>query len=221
MLSRIEYVFNNGIGPRTLLKSWRIYRKTQAYRDGRSVRYFLINGNTIVNLDKNARIINKGTFRCGLKNSGSMISSAPCIIDMGENSKIVINGSIETGSGVLISVNKQATLELGDNITINSNTKIICSSSIKIGNGSIISWDVEIRDTDFHTVLQDNYHICKPIEIGEHVWIGSRATICKGVKIGSGSVIACGSIVTKNVPNKCIAAGVPATIVREKIDWKI
>ena len=47
-----------------------------------------------------------------------------------------------------------------------------------------------------------------------------NATILKGVTIGDGAIVAAGAVVTKDVPPKCIVAGVPARIIRENIDWK-
>lgn len=54
----------------------------------------------------------------------------------------------------------------------------------------------------------------KDIEIGNDVWIGTRATIVDGVKIGNGAIIAAGAIVTKDVPPYAIVGGVPAAIIR-------
>ena len=50
--------------------------------------------------------------------------------------------------------------------------------------------------------------------------IGFGAVILKGVTIGDGAVIAAGAVVTQDVPSRCLAAGVPARVVREDITWK-
>ena len=54
----------------------------------------------------------------------------------------------------------------------------------------------------------------KPINIGHDVWIGARVTILDGVHIGNGAVIAAGAVVTKDVPDYAIVAGVPAKIIK-------
>jgi acetyltransferase-like isoleucine patch superfamily enzyme len=46
-----------------------------------------------------------------------------------------------------------------------------------------------------------------------------NATILKGVRIGDGAVIAAGSVVTKDVPSHCLAAGVPAKVIKEHVSW--
>ncbi|HYB93217.1 MAG TPA: acyltransferase [archaeon] len=139
---------------------------------------------------------------------------------MCENSRLIINGSVDIGPGVTISLNKNATLELGDDVYINSDSKLICSSNTKIGAGSVISWDVEIRDSDFHRILREDFVVSKPIDIGSKVWIGSRATVLKGVKIGDGTVVATGAVVTKDFPERCLIAGVPARIIQKNIKWE-
>ncbi|MEO0782984.1 MAG: DapH/DapD/GlmU-related protein, partial [Pseudomonadota bacterium] len=55
----------------------------------------------------------------------------------------------------------------------------------------------------------------KPISIGEKVWIGGGAIILPGVRIGDGTTIGAGSVVTKDVPDRVFAAGNPARVIRE------
>jgi len=62
------------------------------------------------------------------------------------------------------------------------------------------------------------------VVIENHVWIATRATILPGVTIGRGAVVACGSVVTKNVPAKAIVGGVPAKIIGERenpLDYRL
>jgi acetyltransferase-like isoleucine patch superfamily enzyme len=58
-------------------------------------------------------------------------------------------------------------------------------------------------------------HTKGAITIGNNVWIGDKATILDGVTIGEGAVIAANSVVTKDVPPYCVAAGVPAIIIKK------
>lgn len=54
-----------------------------------------------------------------------------------------------------------------------------------------------------------------PVRIGDNVWIGASATILAGVTIGDGVVVAAGAVVTKDVPDRVLVAGVPAAVIRE------
>lgn len=58
----------------------------------------------------------------------------------------------------------------------------------------------------------------KQVEIGHDVWIGARATILDGVKIGDGAVVAAGAVVTKDVPSYAIVGGVPAKVIKYRFD---
>ncbi len=61
--------------------------------------------------------------------------------------------------------------------------------------------------------------IDKDVEIGDGVWIGARCTILPGVIIGNGSIIAAGSVVTKDIPENVLAGGVPAKVIRQLCEY--
>ncbi|WP_412654540.1 DapH/DapD/GlmU-related protein [Hungatella sp.] len=54
----------------------------------------------------------------------------------------------------------------------------------------------------------------KPVTIGNDVWIGGNCTILPGVTIGNNVIVAAGAVVTKDVPDNCVVAGVPAKIIK-------
>lgn len=213
-------IINDRIGVRTIYKSLKAYKKGNAGTNNRRLGTLLIDGKTRLSLGKNAQIINKGLLMIGVKPRDFHPSINPCTLLMGQGSKLIINGSTSTGKGVSISILKDASLELGDNVYINANTTIVCAQSIKIGDNTKISWDVEICDADFHRIIRQDSVKTAPIEIGNNVLVGRRSMIMKGVKIGDGSVIAAGAIVTRDVPAKCLAAGVPARIIKQNIQWE-
>ena len=55
---------------------------------------------------------------------------------------------------------------------------------------------------------------CIPVTVGNDVWIGARAIIMDGIKIGDGAIIGANSVVTKDVPPYAIVAGCPAKLIR-------
>lgn len=98
--------------------------------------------------------------------------------------------------------------------TIYAVTKIEIGARVLVGAGS------HIYDTDFHHVAAADRaghgrtaRLSAPVFIEDDVWIGARAIILKGVRIGRGAVVAAGAVVTKKVPPGAIVAGVPAVVV--------
>lgn len=144
------------------------------------------------------------------------------IIELGKHGKIIFYGRAFLGNGTRLSVTND--LIIGANLNISGNSSIICCEGINIGNNSIISWDCLILDTDFHRIYKDGNIINenKPIEIGNHVWIGAKSTILKGTKIADGSVIGAGSLCTGLLSDeKSIYAGQPAKLIKKNINWEI
>ena len=139
-------------------------------------------------------------------------------IEMYENSEINVQKTFFFHSGCDIMVFKNAKLNLGSGY-INRYAKIRCYSAITVGYGVAISENVTIWDSDVHSIDGKEQLMTQPITIGNKVWIGTNVTILKGVTIGDGAIIAAGSVVSKDVPANCLAAGVPAKVVRENIAW--
>lgn len=120
-------------------------------------------------------------------------------------------------------VGENAELKIGNNTGI-SQSAIVCTSSVVIGDNVKIGGGVRIYDTDFHS-LEWQKRRCRqldskskkrlPIHIGNDVFIGARSIILKGVTIGDRSIIAAGSVVTKDVPADCVAGGNPCKIIRK------
>lgn len=108
-----------------------------------------------------------------------------------------------------------------EDVYIGERCVIHAYKNINIGSGTIISWNVSIMDGDGHSITH-NKKINRPqdITIKENVWIGNNSIILKGVTVGQGSVVAAGSVVTKDVPPRTIVAGNPARVIKEKIEWK-
>lgn len=170
-----------------------------------------------ISINKTAKIILNSNFTMGSKQVKSSHLETRLLLE--KDSKMTINGSFNMYCNSYIRVVKGGELTL-DGGFINENVQITCASKIFIGKGCAIARDVIIRDYDGHTIEHDGFQIAMPIKIGNHVWIGNRAMILKGVTIGDGAIIAAGAIVTKDVPAECVAAGIPARIIKQNIKWK-
>ena len=104
-------------------------------------------------------------------------------------------------------------IKLGKHVLINSNCFFLDSSTIVIGDYVMIGPNVTIVTPNHSRDPQGRRKIgtiCKPVVIGDDVWIGSGAIILPGVTIGDGAIIGAGSVVTKDVPAGKIVAGNPA-----------
>lgn len=83
-------------------------------------------------------------------------------------------------------------------------------ASLKIGSHTAIASQALIYNSEHDIHSADFQAIEEPVEIGDYCFIGTRAIILPGVKIGRGAVVASGAVVTKDVPEKTIVGGVPA-----------
>lgn len=108
---------------------------------------------------------------------------------------------------------KGAYIHIGNNCGF-SGVSVVSSAGIIIKDNVLIGANVKIGDREDHL---ERYNVpAKPIVIEENVWIGMNCIILKGVRIGRNSIIAAGSVVTKDVPDNCIAGGVPCKFIKDK-----
>lgn len=105
---------------------------------------------------------------------------------------------------------------------INVGSVILSENQISIGKDVLISRQTFIYDTDAHKILDDQgeqTNASRPVQIGDHVWIGVKSTILRGSKIADGAVLAAGSVVMGRVKHHCLAMGYPAREI-SLIEWE-
>lgn len=132
------------------------------------------------------------------------------------------------GTDVTIDLHPQITpdmLSIGNHVYLGPNTRIISTrAQVKIGSHVMFGPGVTVVTGDHRTDLVGRPMISvtdaekRPeddvdVVIGDDVWVGANAVILKGVTIGTGAIVAAGSVVTKSVPPCAVAAGVPAKVV--------
>ncbi len=143
----------------------------------------------------------------------------------GSDNHLLIADRCQIQGGCLWLADDRCRIEIGAATTIvEANIGIADPDAvIQIGADCMLSHGIDIRCGDSHTILdlatQQRINVAHAITIADHVWIGMHSQILKDVSIGEHSVIAAGSIVTKDIPDHCIAAGVPATVKRKEITW--
>ena len=118
-------------------------------------------------------------------------------------------------------------ITVGRGSLIDESTSIVLmgqGNRVEIGEECMFAEKVEIWASDTHLItdLQGNpLNPSKPVVIGKHVWLGKGVNVMKGVTIGEHTTVGLGSIVTKDLPPHCIAAGSPAKVVRTGTDWHL
>ncbi|MCW3806792.1 sugar O-acetyltransferase [Plebeiibacterium marinum] len=160
---------------------------------------------------------------------------APAILDMESSRKVIhrinnefhkledlpplfaelIGKSFEEGTAIMppFYIDMGKNIKIGKQVFINHNCTCMTAGSITIDDRVMIGPQVTLltanHDFDDHNTL-----ICKPIRIKENVWIGACATILPGITIGENSVVAGGSVVTKDVEPNVIVGGNPARVIK-------
>lgn len=154
------------------------------------------------------------------------------LVQIGNNCTIMSGAGLNPLSRNIktcIYVGKKATLKLGNDVGISSSTLWV-KESVSIGNSVAIGADCIIMDTDAHNLdwkircsEETNEYgesvdmvtaASAPIVIEDNVLVGARCIILKGVTIGARSIMGSGSIVTKDIPSDCIAAGNPCKVIK-------
>lgn len=119
---------------------------------------------------------------------------------------------------------QQPCIMIGNHCTIRRNNHITAVGHITIGDHLLTGDNVLISDnshgdTDYdtlHTAPAKRNVVTKgPVVIGNNVWLGNNVCVLSGVTIGDGAVIGANSVVTHDIPPYCIAAGIPAKVVKE------
>ena len=164
------------------------------------------------------------------------ISSKKIITEIGKeciiSSNAIIYNNVKIGDNTLIgdnaSIREQCIIGneciVGRNVTLNYNVHV--GNSTKILDGSVITGNMNIGNNVFISALvattndnnmgskgYDDNFVKGPI-IEDNVAIGAGANILPSIKIGEGSIVGAGAVVTKNVPKKKLVMGIPAKIIR-------
>jgi maltose O-acetyltransferase len=153
------------------------------------------------------------------------VTRLPLSVRLWGRAFVINNGEIELGERVRI-IGKTVPVELvahhgarltiGDGSFLNYGSSISAHSSVTIGDNCLIGNYVNVMDSDYHDLIErDRPGPSAPIIIEDDVWLGTRAIVLKGVRIGKGSAVGAGSVVTRDIPPNSLAFGVPAKVIRE------
>ncbi|MEX0621770.1 MAG: acyltransferase [Candidatus Woykebacteria bacterium] len=118
-------------------------------------------------------------------------------------------------------VTEPENIEIGNNVSIQQFCLISGYGGVKIGNDVSIAVGTKIFSSTHPydnpgAKIREGKLIKKAVKIGDDVWIGANVIILPGVKIGSGVVVGAGSVVTKDLDDNCVYAGVPAKLIKRR-----
>ena len=112
-----------------------------------------------------------------------------------------------------------AKLRIGDEFKMTGGS-VFCAEEITIGDHVMFGANSKVFDTDFHPIGWQERRAGAaaetiPVSIGDDVWLCTNVTVLKGVSIGARTVVAAGSVVTRDLPPDCLAGGTPAKKIRD------
>lgn len=142
----------------------------------------------------------------------------------GNNITIKVGSQVSIKGGELWAEDNQTQIVIGSKTTIESAHIAVTEDhhKIEIGEDCMLAKEIEIRSGDSHSILNDAGERINPAEdviIGNHVWIGNRATILKGVQLDDNCIIGIGAIVTDSFSPNTLVAGVPAKEIKKGVNW--
>jgi acetyltransferase-like isoleucine patch superfamily enzyme len=116
----------------------------------------------------------------------------------------------------------EGSLRVGDKCVFGKDNTVNTYLDIELGEATLLADWVYMCDfdhvfSDIHVPIKDQGIVKSPIRVGPDVWVGTKATILRGVHIGRGCVLAAHCVVNVDIPDYSVAVGVPARVVRNRL----
>ncbi len=144
---------------------------------------------------------------------------------IGDNNTIVLKDNFRIHAGYLLIAGSNSVIYVDDDCAFRHPEFICMEDGVKItvGKNCLLAHHVLLRTSDAHSIIDKEtgkrFNHARDITLGNHVWLADNVTILKGVHIGDNSVVGTRALVTKDVPANSIAAGIPARVVKQGVNW--
>jgi acetyltransferase-like isoleucine patch superfamily enzyme len=152
-------------------------------------------------------------LRCGRR-----VALASVSLGLERGSTVVVARRAAVRFGHLVNVRKgtdieaheSATIEIGNRVFFGKDCTIVARARITIGDHCLFGENVSIYDHNHATSqggvpFRDQGFVCRPITIGNNVWVGAKVFIRSGVSIGDNVIVGAGTVVTRNIPSNALA----------------
>lgn len=140
----------------------------------------------------------------------------PGFLKIDRGSSIAVTGQFRFYSGCVVDVVEGGRLRLGSGV-VNHQSHVYCFHEVRFGERVSIGPQTMVMDSDSHGLVGSG-PVSAPIVIEDRAWIAARVTILKGVTIGAGAVVSACSLVTADVPPRCLVAGNPARVIAKDVE---
>lgn len=151
-------------------------------------------------------------------NSNIQVYGNDCVIIIGENNLLK--------DSILWLEDRKSSIIIGNNNKFCGKVHIgvVEKTRVSIGNNCLFSSEIYITTTDSHSIIDistgKRINPSLDVNLGNHVWVGHKATILKGVSIADNTIIGACALVTKNIDEQnTVVVGNPARIVRHNVNW--
>jgi len=176
--------------------------------------------------------VDRHATRCAVIDSSVTLHPTAQIENIFGKPEAIAVGAHTHVRGQLLTFWNGGKISIGEWCYIGEGTRIWSQSSVSIGNYVLIAHLVDIHDTNSHpmdwrerrldteAILSGSYRtptqtVSAPVTIEDDAWIGFKATVMKGVRIGRGAIVSAGAVVTKDVEPWTIVGGNPAKVIAE------